>query len=110
LKKQEEKMLYKIVGQKQGITITCETSDDVTYEEARNIAVKEVLGGLTKALSFNPFVLLPITTKERWEDKTINFCPRCGENLHEYDLEQSDRFDCHSCDTSMEVHIHSFGD
>jgi hypothetical protein len=108
MSKSEEKMMYRIIAQKKGITITAETSNDVDFEEAKNIGFAEVLNGVDKAVQFEPFVVLPVTTKERWEEKTINFCPRCGANLKDYELEQYANFDCYECDTSMDVHIHHF--
>jgi hypothetical protein len=110
MSKNEEKMMYRIIAQKEGITITAETSNDVTFEEAKNTAVVDVLSGVDKVVNFQPFVAIPITTKERWEDKTINFCPRCGANLKDYDLEQSANFECYECDTSMDIHIHNWSE
>ena len=107
MSKKEEKSIYRIIAQKEGITIKAETSRDVTFEEAKRTAV-EVIGGGDEAVNFQPFIAIPITTKERWEDKSINFCPRCGSNLKDYELEQSASFDCYECDTSMDVNIHVY--
>ncbi|MBX9972528.1 hypothetical protein [Cytobacillus firmus] len=106
--KAEDKMLHRIIAQKKGITITAETKNDVTLEDAKEIAIYEVLGGVDEILKFEPMVVLPITTKERWEEGTINFCPRWGTNLQEYDLQQYANFDCDSCSASMEVQINHF--
>lgn len=103
-----EKYMYRIIAQKTGITITAETSNDVTFDEAKTIGIADVLGGVDKLVNFEPFVVLPITTKERWDEGTINFCPRCGKNLGDYGLETYGNFDCDSCGASMEVQIHRF--
>ncbi|WP_096199494.1 transposase [Bacillus sp. FJAT-45350] len=108
MSKKDEKYIHRIIAQKEGITITAETSNEVTFEEAKNTAIAEVLGGVDKVVSFQPFVVIPLTTKERWDDKTINFCPRCGSNLKDYELEQAASFECLECDTSMDVHIHNW--
>ncbi|MEK5394100.1 hypothetical protein NSQ59_27750 [Margalitia sp. FSL K6-0131] len=104
----EEKMIYRIVAHKEGITITAETQNDVTFDEAKKIAITDVLGMTNKTIQYEPFVVLPVTTKERWEAKTINFCPRCGANLKDYELEESANFECYECDTSMDIHIHNW--
>ncbi|MEK4883456.1 hypothetical protein NST81_01825 [Bacillus sp. FSL W8-0223] len=104
----EEKFIYRIIAQKKGITITAETANEMTMEEAKQTAIADVLGGIDKAIKFEPFVVVPIATKERWDRKCINFCPRCGANLKDYELEQSERFECFECGTSMDVHIHSY--
>ncbi len=104
--KKEEKCIHKVVAQKEGITITAITGSDVTFEEAKSIAKKEVLNGD----DYQPFVVLPITTQERWDDKAINFCPRCGSNLKDYQLEQYASFDCYECDTSMDIRINNWID
>lgn len=108
MSKKEEKYIHRIIAQKEGITITAETSNDVTYDEAKQTAIAEVLGGVDKVVGFQPFVVIPLTTKERWEDKTINFCPRCGTNISDQELEQYATFDCFNCDTSIDVQIHNW--
>jgi len=84
--------------------------EDVTHEEAREIAKSDVFGITEKMDGYDPFVITPITTKERYNLKTINFCPRCGANLHDCELEQSENFDCPECEASMEVTIFSWED
>lgn len=106
----EEKQLYKIIAQKEGITITATTSEDVTFDEAKNIAITSVLGGVDKLIEFEPMVLIPITTKERWEYGTINFCPRCGTSLQDEELERYADVYCHECNASMEIQIFDVGD
>lgn len=104
----EEKKMYKIIAQKEGITITAETNGDITFEEAKKTAITEVLNGADRAVTFQPYVVLPITTKERWDNHSINFCPRCGANIQDHELENSDFFDCYECDSTVEIHIHHF--
>ena len=104
----EENQMYRVLEQKEGITITAETSIDLSFEEVKKTAIVNVLGGIDKAVKFQPFVVLPITTKERWEDGSINFCPRCGKNLAEQELERYATFDCYECKASMEVQVHTF--
>lgn len=105
----EENQMYRILAQKEGITITAETSNNVTFEEAKKTAIAEVLGGIDKVVNFQPFVVLPISTKERWENHSINFCPRCGTNIQDHELENTDFFDCYECNASIHVHIDYFG-
>lgn len=102
--KKEEKYIHRIIAQKEGITITAETTV-MNLEEAKKTAVAEVLCDVNKAVDFQPFVVLPIATQERWDDKCINFCPRCGNSLMDYELEQHESFDCDRCETSMEIKI-----
>lgn len=103
----DEKLMYKIIAQKEGITITAETNE-LTFDEAKKVAIAEVLLETDKAVSYQPFVLLPMTTNERWNERCINFCPRCGANLHEQELGNSEFFDCYDCDSSIEVTIHYY--
>lgn len=100
----QEKYMHRIIAQKEGITITAETHE-MTTEEAKKTAVANVLNGIDKAVDFQPFVVLPIATQERWDDKCINFCPRCGDSLMEYELEQYESFDCDRCEASIEITI-----
>lgn len=108
MSKPEEKMIYRIIAQKEGITITAETKE-MTFEDAKKTAIAEVLVGVDKSLEFNPFVALPVTTQERWEAGYINFCPRCGANISEYELEEYANMDCFTCDASLDIQIHSYG-
>jgi hypothetical protein len=101
----KEKQIYKIIAQNDGLTITVKTSCDITFEEAEKIAKNSVLVGAFKNEKFQPYVILPITTKERWDDRAINFCPRCGANISEYELRSFDFFDCYECDSSIQVQI-----
>lgn len=95
----ETKMLYRIIGQKDGITVTAETNVEVTREEAKEIGKKEVLS------PDMPFVTLPLTTKERWDNGAINFCPRCGNSIQDFGLDESASFDCFECDASLHVNV-----
>jgi predicted Zn-dependent protease len=108
--KSEEKLLYRIIAQKKHITITAQTEVEMTEEEARKTVMEEIMDGVHKEVDLEPCVVLPITTKERWDRKCINFCPRCGANLHDYELEQSENFECFECETSMKIHIYSYDD
>lgn len=108
MNKPEEKKIYRIIAQKEGITITAE-SKEMTMKEATETAIAEVLGGVHKALNFQPFIAVPVTTQERWDAGYINFCPRCGANISEYELEEYANTDCFECDTSLDIHIQNHG-
>lgn len=104
MNKKEEKKIYKIIAQKEGITITAETHE-TTLEEVTETAIEEVLGGVDKAVDFRPFVALPVTTKERWDAGYINYCPRCGANISEYDLGEYANTDCYECNASLDINV-----
>ena len=103
--KTEEKQIYRIIAQKEGITITAETLGEMTMEEATKTAIADVLGGIDKAVKFQPFIAVPITTEERWKAGYINFCPRCGANISDYDLYENADTDCFECDASLDIHV-----
>lgn len=103
--KEEEKMIYRIVAQREHMTITADTVEELTMDEAEKTAIANVLGGVNALVGLKPFVALPITTKERWDAGKMNFCPRCGTNLSDCDLEETAYTDCSNCDVSLEVHI-----
>ena len=100
----DDTMLYRILAQTETITLSSMTNKDVSFEKAKEIGKKDVLLG-KDVVTYEPCVVVPVTTQERWEERTINFCPRCGANLHEYELEPSARFDCLECETSMDIDI-----
>ena len=99
----EEKQIYKILAQKDGVTLTANTHE-VTYDEAQKIANK-FISEIHKDITFEPFVVLPVTTKERWDSGFINFCPRCGASLQDEELEQYADVYCHECDASMGIQV-----
>lgn len=94
------KQIYRIIGQDGGVTIAAHTAHDVTKEEAADIAKNE----LFKAKQI-PFVILPLTTEDRWQDGSINFCPRCGENISDFGMDDFGSSDCFHCDASFDVSI-----
>jgi hypothetical protein len=103
------KKLYRIITQTEGMTITAETSHDMTESEARNAAEKDVLSPNGK---YKPYVLVPICTEFQWKYGQINFCPRCGHNISEYvggdNLEgvtESLEFECPQCEAEVYVNI-----
>lgn len=97
-----EKQLYRIYAQKEGITMIGHT-DEITQEEITKAATNLLMTALDEKLDMQPFVVLPITTKERFDTGCINFCPRCGNNIAEYELEQNEDFDCFHCEASLSV-------
>lgn len=100
----EEKKMYRAIAQKNGITITADTGKDMTEEEARKACILEIL---KDKVDFEPFIVFPLTTKERWENRCINFCPRCGTNIAEYELGSHAQVECYECDTYMDILIHA---
>ncbi len=105
MSKSEEKKLYRVIAQKEGITITAEMSREMTMKEAVDAATTEVIGGVHKIVDFQPCVAVPITTQERWDEGYINFCPRCGANISEYELYEFAETECHECDASINIRI-----
>ncbi|AQY42350.1 hypothetical protein P4V72_18385 [Bacillus thuringiensis] len=102
----KENMLYKIKAQKvdNSINITAETSNDVSLEEAINIAKEDVI--LSPLNTYRNFIVEPICTKEEWKEGTVSFCPRCGANIREYGIGQGGSFDCYECSTTIEAHVY----
>lgn len=100
-----KEMLYRIKAQKadNSINITATTSNDVSLEEAIDIATKDVLVSPTE--SYRHFIVEPICTKEDWKEGVVSFCPRCGSNLKDYDLGKGGVFDCYECNTTIEANI-----
>ncbi len=106
--KSEEKQIYRVIAQKEGITITAEMAREMTKKEAVEAAINEVLGGADKVVDFQPCIAVPITTQERWNKGYINFCPRCGTNISEYELYDFADTECHECNASLNIQIHSY--
>ena len=100
----EEKQIYKILAQKEGVTLTANTHE-VTYDEAQKIADK-FINSIHKDVKFETFVVLPMTTKERYDSGFINFCPRCGANLQDEEFENYADFVCFECDATIQIHIY----
>ena len=103
--KKDKKVVYRILGQRDGVTMTAETSNELTFDEAKEVAIDGLFGGVNNLIGLQPFVLMPITTKERWSEGSINFCPRCGTNVTDYELEQFGSFECHTCNAQVGVQI-----
>lgn len=105
---EDTKKLYKIIVQTETITISAQTSNDVSWNEAAEIAQKDVLHGQ----NYRNFVALPVCTVEQWEGHNVNFCPRCGHNLAEYDdsVDNEFRSDCPNCYAELDITIYSGGD
>ncbi|MED1301936.1 hypothetical protein P4U65_15420 [Bacillus pacificus] len=102
---EDKEMLYRIKAQKadNSMSITATTSNDVSLEEALDIATKEVL--VSPAESYRNFIVEPICTKEDWKEGVVSFCPRCGVNLKDSDIGKGGIFDCYDCSTTIEAHI-----
>ncbi len=102
------KLLYRIIAQTNELTITAETSKELTAEEAREEAIKHVLipGG-----NYNNHILQPIGTLNGWKYGHINFCPRCGKNISEEMGDSSEivnnvqEFECPECEAEVFVEI-----
>ncbi|MFE4571375.1 hypothetical protein [Paenibacillus chitinolyticus] len=101
--------LYRILAQTEGVTITTDTSKNMTESEAKVVAQNDVIAPNGK---YQPFVLIPICTEFQWKYGQINFCPRCGKNICEsvggdYLEGVTDQleFDCPECEATMFIHI-----
>lgn len=103
-----QKQLYRIIAQTNELTITAETSKELTADEAREEAIKHVLSPTGK---YNNHILQPIGTLNGWKHGHINFCPRCGKNISEEMGDSSDmvnnmqEFECPECEADIYVHI-----
>ncbi|MCW9134704.1 hypothetical protein OF830_28565 [Bacillus paramycoides] len=106
----EENMIYRIKAQSKNnaITVTVETSNDVSLEKAIQIAKDEVL--LSAETEYSNFVVEPICSKDEWEEGVISFCPRCGKNINDQEVGQGGTFDCFGCDTTIEAYINKYED
>lgn len=93
-------LLYRIIAQREGLTITAETKE-ISFKEAKKAALSHV----QHPEQFQPYVLMPLTTQERWDSGYINFCPRCGANIADYDLEENTFSDCYECDATLNINI-----
>lgn len=103
-----KKQLYRIIAQTDGITITAETSKELTETEAREEAIKHVL---LPTGNYNNHVLQPIGSLNGWKYGHINFCPRCGKNISEEMGDSSEivnnmqEFECPECEAEVYVEI-----
>ncbi len=104
------KRLYRIIAQTNEMTITAETSKELTAKEARENALKHVLD---PAGQYNNHIVQPISTLHGWKYGHINFCPRCGKNISEEMGDSSDfannvqEFECPECLAEVFVDIRS---
>lgn len=105
VEKEEEKLLFRAIAQKEHITITADINQDMTYDEARAEFTKEIFRDGASLTDVKPFYLQPINTKEKYDAGAISFCPRCGTSVRDQDLESSGYFDCFNCNTSIHVNI-----
>ncbi|WAH35016.1 hypothetical protein [Alicyclobacillus dauci] len=106
MEKTDEKLIYRIMAQTDTLTVSAETSIEVTADEVAEIASKDVLLG--DGVRYKNFVALPICTKEQWDGGHVNFCPRCGNRLNEYDtdsVETQYNGDCFRCNSTIDVSI-----
>ncbi|UYX56280.1 hypothetical protein M3Y14_34090 (plasmid) [Bacillus thuringiensis] len=101
----EKEMLYRITAQTADneLTIRATTSNDVSLEEAIDIALKDVL--VSPKEKYRHFTVEPICTKEDWKEGVVSFCPRCGINLKDSEIGKGGVFDCYDCNTTIEAHI-----
>lgn len=107
--KSDEKQMYRIYAQKEGLTAKFDTNE-TTVKEIKETVVDIVLGDPEKSKEYQRYVVLPITTKERWEEGCINFCPRCGANISDYSLGNFAITDCFECDANIDVYVKVYDD
>jgi hypothetical protein len=106
----EEKLLYRILAQNNTISINATTSVEMTAQEAADVATQEVL---LKGELYHNFFVQPISTANGWKYGHINFCPRCGCNIHKEMgdsqdvVNNSERFNCPKCGAYVDVTIFS---
>lgn len=101
----ENELIYRIISQVEGLTIEVQTTPLPSKKEAVAIGIGEIerVGLQTNAVQ--PCVALPITTQERWDSLCINFCPRCGSNITDYELESIGDFECFECNANLHINI-----
>ena len=103
----EVKSFYRILAQTDTITITAQTSKELSEKEAKEAAEKEVLLHPDKEV-YHRVVAIPLCTKEQWKGGNVNFCPRCGERLTEPDEDDvtSEYYgECYGCGAQLEINI-----
>lgn len=105
----ETPKLFRILAQTESMTITAETSRNMTSKEAEAAAREDVILPTGK---YNPFVIIPICTEFQWKYGQINFCPRCGKNICEHvgsdyheGVTESLLFECPECEAEVFVNI-----
>ena len=108
----ETKSLYRVLAQTETITITAQTSVELTEAEAKETALKDVLIHPDKNI-YQRFVVVPLCTKEQWKGGNVNFCPRCGSRLTEPDEDSVDSEyygTCFNCEAELEINVHVYPD
>lgn len=102
------KQLFRIIAQTNGMTITAQTSKEMTEDEARKAALEDVLSPTGK---YNNHVIQPIGTLNGWKHGHINFCPRCGKFIGDHIGDSAEyvtdvqEFECPECDAEVFVEI-----
>lgn len=102
------KKLYRIIAQTDEMTISADTSKEMSDKEAIEIAEQEIL---SPTGSYRNFIIQPLGTLHGWKYGHINFCPRCGKYIGD---EMGDstavannyqEFDCPECEAEVSVEI-----
>jgi hypothetical protein len=110
MSKSEEKLLYKIIAQTEGITITAQINEDMTEDEVIKAAEEHTLHKATmEAGKYRNFIVLPVCTREQRNNGNINYCPRCGHKMEDMD-ENYYQGECWECNATLDIHITTYGE
>lgn len=102
----DERMIYRTIAQSvDGLTITANSDQVKTMEQFEQSVVEHVLPERMQE-TLKKYVTLPIATRESWENRYVNFCPRCGIRFEEADSSTYDD-ECHECGAIVYVEIHN---
>lgn len=103
-----DKQLYRIIAQTNEITVSADTTAEMTAAEARKAAEDSVL---SPTGNYRNYILQPMGTLNGWKYGHINFCPRCGKNISKEMGDSRDivtdwqEFECPECEAEVLVHI-----
>lgn len=103
-----DKVMYRILAQTEGIHVSADLMGDNDFEKAKQIALEKVIIAPEYYLHF---VLQEIGTANGWKYGHINFCPRCGYNIHKAMgdsktiVNNAEDFECPECEAYVSVHI-----
>ena len=104
---EEEKLLHRaFVQMTDGVTMVADTGVETTEEQTRSVLEQSFHLSELDDKTFHRVIVLPITTKTRWEGHAINFCPRCGRNLTESQYHSYGRIRCMDCNIMADIEIH----
>jgi transposase-like protein len=106
----EEKLFYRVLAQTDTINISMDLVHDETIADAMELAEKYIID---PEVNYRPFIIQLIGTANGWKHGHINFCPRCGLNIHSAMGDSREivnnvqEFECPHCEANMFVEIYN---